>query len=177
MFKINEIVISNTTPLTTNVIWVKPVSFGLYKLLVYTDSGWTSVSPDEAKQALINASTEYNTLHSVETLTLQQAVNKVPETDKGLGKMITYFDGTNWQFRQYAGTTLSDWNTVGNWVTVSSSTIDYTGFPLYNITTAIPLTAGQYYTATTARAAVPINVRKRGNKWQYQFEAAKTRWI
>ena len=171
MFKINEIVISNTTPLTTNVIWVKPVSFGLYKLLVYTDSGWTSVSPDEAKQALINASTEYNTLHSVETLTLQQAVDKVPETDKGLGKMITYFDGTNWQFRQYAGTTLSGWNTVGNWVTVSSSTIDYTGFPLYNITTAIPLTAGQYYTATTARAAVPVNVRKRGLELLYETSA------
>lgn len=171
MFKINEIVISNTTPLTTNVIWVKPVSFGLYKLLVYTDSGWTSVSPDESKQALINASTEYNTLHSVETLTLQQAVNKVPETDKGLGKMITYFDGTNWQFRQYAGTTLSGWNAIGNWVTVSSSTIDYTGFPLYNITTTIPLTAGQYYTATTARAAVPVNIRKRGLELLYETSA------
>ena len=171
MFKINEIVISNTTPLTTNVIWVKPISFGLYKLLVYTDSGWTSVSPDESKQALINASTEYNTLHSVETLTLQQAVDKVLEADKGLGKMITYFDGTNWQFRQYAGTTLSGWNTVGNWVTVSSSTIDYTGFPLYNITTAIPLVAGQYYTATTARAAVPVNVRKRGLELLYETSA------
>ena len=171
MFKINEIVISNTTPLTTNVMWVKPVSFGLYKLLVYTDSGWTSVTPDEAKQALINASTEYNTLHSIETLTLQQAVDKVPDTDKGLGKMITYFDGTNWQFRQYAGTTLSGWNTVGNWVTVSSSTIDYTGFPLYNITVAVPLTAGQYYTATTARAAVPVNVRKRGLELLYETSA------
>lgn len=171
MFKINEIVISNTTPLTTNVIWVKPVSFGLYKLLVYTDSGWTSVSPDESKQALINASTEYNTLHSIETLTLQQAVDKVPDADKGLGKMITYYDGTTWQFRQFIGTNVSTWSNSANWIAVSTASIDYSGFPLFNVTTSVPLSAGQYYTAITARAAVPVNVRKRGLEILYETAA------
>ena len=39
---------------------------------------------------------------------------------------------------------------------------------LYNITLAIPLTAGQYYTSTTARVAVPSGVRKRGLELLYE---------
>lgn len=55
---------------------------------------------------------------------------------------------------------------------------------LYNITVRIPLTAGQFYTATTAIAAVPASVRKLGLKityataegvWEsYQFTGAST---
>lgn len=33
---------------------------------------------------------------------------------------------------------------------------------LYNVTVQVPLPAGQFYTSTTARAAVPTSVRKRG---------------
>ena len=39
---------------------------------------------------------------------------------------------------------------------------------LYNITLAVPLTAGQYYTSTTARAAVPVEIRKRGMELLYE---------
>lgn len=42
---------------------------------------------------------------------------------------------------------------------------------MYNITLAIPLTAGQYYTSTTARAAVPEGVRKRGLLITYETAA------
>jgi len=36
--------------------------------------------------------------------------------------------------------------------------------PVYNVTVQVPLSAGQYYTPTTARAAVPVGVRKLGLK-------------
>lgn len=39
---------------------------------------------------------------------------------------------------------------------------------IYNVTLAVPLTAGQYYTSTTARAAVPSGVRKRGLELVYE---------
>ena len=44
----------------------------------------------------------------------------------------------------------------------------------YNITDAIPLTSG-FYTATTARAAVPVGVRERGLELMY--EIANGVWI
>ena len=42
---------------------------------------------------------------------------------------------------------------------------------VYNITNAIPLSAGQYYTSTTARAAVPTGVRKKGLILNYETSA------
>lgn len=42
---------------------------------------------------------------------------------------------------------------------------------MYNVTLAVPLTAGSYYTATTARAAVPSGVRKRGLELVYETSA------
>lgn len=42
---------------------------------------------------------------------------------------------------------------------------------VYNITLAIPLTAGSYYTQTTARAAVPVGIRKRGLELVYETSA------
>ena len=40
--------------------------------------------------------------------------------------------------------------------------IDLTLSGVYDVTTAVPLPANQYYTATTARAAVPVAIRKKG---------------
>lgn len=42
---------------------------------------------------------------------------------------------------------------------------------VYNITLAVPLSAGQYYTSTTARAAVPVGVRKKGLELVYETSA------
>ena len=46
--------------------------------------------------------------------------------------------------------------------------LDKTAVDVYNVTLAVPLTAGQYYTPTTARAAVPSGVRKRGLELVYE---------
>jgi len=48
---------------------------------------------------------------------------------------------------------------------------DKTNTNLYNITLAVPLTAGSYYTSTTARAAVPVGIRKRGLELLYETSA------
>lgn len=42
---------------------------------------------------------------------------------------------------------------------------------IYNVTLAVPLSAGQYYTSTTARAAVPAGVRKKGLELVYETAA------
>lgn len=39
---------------------------------------------------------------------------------------------------------------------------------VYNVTLSVPLAAGQYYTSTTARAAVPAGVRKKGLILNYE---------
>lgn len=53
-------------------------------------------------------------------------------------------------------------NTNLSGVLVPKSELD-----IYNVTIKIPLAAGQYYTATTARAAVPTNIKKLGLKITY----------
>ena len=47
---------------------------------------------------------------------------------------------------------------------------DFINPPLYNITEAIPLVSG-YYTSATARAAVPIPIRKLGFELRYEVSA------
>ena len=42
---------------------------------------------------------------------------------------------------------------------------------VYNVTLSVPLATGQYYTSTTARAAVPAGVRKRGLELVYETSA------
>ena len=49
--------------------------------------------------------------------------------------------------------------------------VDVTNTDLYNVTVKVPLAAGQFYTATTARAAVPANIRKLGLKITYATAA------
>ena len=70
-------------------------------------------------------------------------------------------------------------NVINKKQTVTNSETDYpsgkavydaleANINLYNVTLAVPLTAGQYYTSTTARAAVPSGVRKRGLELLYE---------
>ena len=175
MFRIHEMVLSSTEPPVPNVIWIKPINFGLYKLFIYAGDGWVPISPNESKQVLINASTEYNDNDRIDILTLQQALDKVAEADKAVGKMITFFDGEKWQFIQFIGENIFEWNMVSKWVPVTASAMDYTETPIYNVTVAIPLPFQQYYTEVEARSVVPINVRKKG--LIITFEIASNIWL
>jgi len=49
--------------------------------------------------------------------------------------------------------------------------LDKTAVDIYNVTLAVPLPAGSYYNSTTARAAVPIAVRKIGLELVYEISA------
>jgi len=49
--------------------------------------------------------------------------------------------------------------------------LDKTAVDIYNVTLAVPLPAGSYYNSTTARAAVPIDVRKKGLELIYETSA------
>lgn len=48
---------------------------------------------------------------------------------------------------------------------------DMAGSDLYNVTVKVPLASGQFYTTTTARAAVPANIKKLGLKITYATSA------
>ena len=43
---IKDIIISNTEPPVNNVAWLQPQVKGTYKLFIYGDNGWTSLSSD-----------------------------------------------------------------------------------------------------------------------------------
>ena len=75
----------------------------------------------------------------------------------------------------------------GDWINVSPSLkLDKSNVVLYNITNEIPLPAGQYYSLTTAIAAVPSALRKIGFEitfessagvWEtYQFKGVLANW-
>ncbi len=49
--------------------------------------------------------------------------------------------------------------------------LDKTAVDIYNVTLAVPLPAGSYYNSTTARAAVPVAVRKKGLELIYETSA------
>lgn len=44
---IKDIIISNTEPPVNNVVWLQPQAKGTYKLFIYGDNGWTSLSSDD----------------------------------------------------------------------------------------------------------------------------------
>jgi len=49
--------------------------------------------------------------------------------------------------------------------------LDKTAVDIYNVTLAVPLPAGSYYNSTSARAAVPVAVRKKGLELIYETSA------
>lgn len=49
---IKDIIISNTEPPTTNVVWLKPTLDDTYKLYVYSANGWISLTSEGSSTGL-----------------------------------------------------------------------------------------------------------------------------
>lgn len=68
-----------------------------------------------ARRGVVNASTNYNDDHIVEVLTLDQAIAKVPSSDRTLGFVMTFLTSDGWKTYQFNGDSLSDWGDNDKW--------------------------------------------------------------
>ena len=71
------------------------------------------------RRGVVNISANYNDDHIVETLTLSQAIAKVPSGDRTLGFQGRYKSNGDWYLALYTGEDLSGWDNTDNWVSVS----------------------------------------------------------
>lgn len=68
------------------------------------------------RRGVVNISTNYNSDHIAEVLTLEQAINKVPSSDRVLGFRGTYLASDGWHTIIYTGESLITWDTIINWI-------------------------------------------------------------
>lgn len=68
------------------------------------------------RRGVVNISTNYNSDHIAEVLTLEQAINKVPSSDRVLGFRGTYLASDGWHTIIYTGESLITWDTIANWI-------------------------------------------------------------
>lgn len=81
----------------------------------------------------------------------------VPDSYKRKGRTISYQTASGtWVKEQYRGDSTAAWATASNWFPILMAADQN----VYNVTTQNPLAAGEYYNPTTARAAVPNQIRK-----------------
>ena len=74
-----------------------------------------SISHFAKRGGIINISTNYNSEHTTEVLTLAQAIAKVPSSDRVLGFTMTFLSSDGWKNYQFTGTTIDNWTDVNNW--------------------------------------------------------------
>ena len=75
----------------------------------------SSISHFVKRGGVVNISTNYNSEHTAEVLTLSQAIAKVPSSDRVLGFTMTFLSSDGWKNYQFTGTTINNWTDVNNW--------------------------------------------------------------
>lgn len=92
-----------------------------------------------ARRGVINISTNYNTDHTAEVLTLAEAIEKVPTKDRVLGFTGKFLSPSGWVTYDFIGSSLTEWsdssmwksetgtNFSGNWFTNNGVYINDTG--------------------------------------------------
>lgn len=70
------------------------------------------------RRSVVNISINYNADHMAETLTLAQAIAKVPTKDKVLGFQGKYLSTDGWRQVFYTGDSIESWAELSNWVEV-----------------------------------------------------------
>ena len=75
----------------------------------------SSIAHFAKRGAGVNISTNYNSDHIVEVLTLSQALSKVPRTDRVLGFQGKYLASDGWHTIIYIGNSLTDWGDTTKW--------------------------------------------------------------
>lgn len=68
-----------------------------------------------ARKGVVNVSTNYNDDHIAEVLTLEQAIVKVPSSDRTLGFVMTFLTSDGWKTYQFNGDSISEWTDVDSW--------------------------------------------------------------
>lgn len=68
-----------------------------------------------SRRGTVNVSTNYNDDHIAEVLTLSQAIDKVPSSDRVLGFIMTFLSSNGWETYQFVGDSISKWSDVENW--------------------------------------------------------------
>lgn len=78
------------------------------------------------RRGIVNISTNYNSDHIAEVLTLSQAIAKVPSEDRVLGFQGRFLTGDGWVTYSYTGEELSTWSDTSKWALVAdTSTLAY----------------------------------------------------
>lgn len=67
------------------------------------------------RRGTVNISTNYNSDHTAETLTLSEAIGKVPTSDRTLGFVGTFLTVDGWQLWQFEGSAISEWSDTSKW--------------------------------------------------------------
>ena len=68
-----------------------------------------------ARKSIVNISLCYNEEHTLEELTLEEAIAKVYEEDRSLGFLGSFLSSTGWQVYRYIGTDLANWLDTTQW--------------------------------------------------------------
>lgn len=68
------------------------------------------------RRGIVNISTNYNDDHIAEVLTLYQAINKVPASDRVLGFQGKYLASDSWHTIIYTGENLANWGDKTKWI-------------------------------------------------------------
>lgn len=73
------------------------------------------------RRGVVNISTNYNSEHTAEVLTLEQAIVKVPSKDRVLGFQGRFLTSDGWKSYVFDGDSLSNWFDVNKWTELISS--------------------------------------------------------
>ena len=67
------------------------------------------------RRGVVNVSTNYNEDHIAEVLTLTEALNKVPSSDRVLGFTMTFLSPEGWRTYKFVGSSVQYWTDLNNW--------------------------------------------------------------
>lgn len=73
-----------------------------------------------ARRGVVNISTNYNDDHTAEVLTLPQAINKVPSSDRVLGFFGTFLTSEGWILYQFKGDSVANWTDKSLWSAIAT---------------------------------------------------------
>lgn len=80
----------------------------------------SSIGHFAKRGGIVNISTNYNSDHIAEVLTLSQALSKVPNTDRVLGFQGKYLASDSWHTIIYIGDSLTSWSDTTKWIDFSN---------------------------------------------------------
>lgn len=78
------------------------------------------------RRGLVNISTNYNSDHIAEVLTLGQAINKVPSADRVLGFVGNVLTSSGWELYKFSGESTTEWSDISLWsrIPISKSVLN-----------------------------------------------------